>query len=313
MIIGVLVRRWFPDLRAEMERQRRVEALYAEVQEAHQEAQQAHEELQKTHDELQQAHDDLTRAQETRDALTHMIVHDMRTPLTNIITGLQTVQQFDDDAEVRAEFTQGALAGANRLLTMVNDLLDISKMEAGEMALRPERFLVADVLQDAAQTVDVLARDKGLTLQQETAPAGSDAAALTVEADRDIARRVLVNLVGNAIKFTPPGGTITLRAEPDDARPDRICVSVSDTGVGIPPEHQARVFDKFYQVRPGATGGVAATGLGLAFCKMAAEAHGGQIGLESTPGEGSRFYFTLPAAGAPAAAAVSAAAGAPAA
>lgn len=265
-ILGVLMRRWFPDLREEMTRQQRTEQLYAE----------------------------LKTLQQTRDALTHMIVHDMRTPLTNVITGLQTVRQLDDDPVLRAEFVGGALTGADRLLTMVNDLLDISKMESGEMTLSRERFALGDVLADAVEAVDVLARDKNLAVKQEVIQTGPEVP-LTVEADREKVRRVLVNLLGNAIKFTPQGGTITLRAEKNGD--GTVCVSVVDTGVGIPPEHQARVFDKFYQVRQGgAPSGGASTGLGLAFCKMAVEAHGGQIGLDSAPGRGSTFWFTLPAA-----------------
>lgn len=283
-IIGVLVRRWFPDLRAETTRQRNMERLYAE---------------------LQTSHEELKQAQESRDALAHMIVHDMRTPLTSVISGLQTVQTLGDDApDLREEFVEGALGGANRLLTMVNDLLDISKMESGEMALHRERFAVSGVLDEAARTVDALIHDKRLTLHRE-----EPSRPLFVNADREKVRRVLVNLVGNAIKFTPEGGTITLRAETNPAALDQVRVSVSDTGAGIAPEHQARIFDKFYQVKPGAsTGGVASTGLGLSFCKMAVEAHGGTIAVESAPGKGSRFWFTLSAAITPDAAPVSAAA-----
>ena len=203
------------------------------------------------------------------------------------------MQTLGDDApDLREEFVEGALTGANRLLTMVNDLLDISKMESGEIALHREVFPVARVLDDAARTVDALIRDKQLMLRREDA--GSP---LLVHADREKMRRVLVNLIGNAIKFTPDGGAITLRAHPDPAAPGFIRISVTDTGAGIAPEHQARIFDKFYQVKPGAaSGGVASTGLGLSFCKMAVEAHGGTIGVESAPGKGSRFWFTLPAA-----------------
>jgi signal transduction histidine kinase len=280
MIIGVLVRRWFPDLAAEMERQRRTEQLYAE---------------------LQGAHDELQAAQETRDALTHMIVHDMRTPLTSVITGLQTVRDLgEEDSALRAEFLDGALVGANRLLGMVNNLLDISKMESGEMVLHRQPVSVPEVLREAIDMVEALGRDKRIALRTEIAAAPGNAPTapgVTVLADRDIVRRVLVNLLGNALKFTPEGGSITVGAEPQQGSDGTVRVWVRDTGPGIAPEHQNRIFDKFYQVRPGATaGGVASTGLGLSFCRMAVEAHGGRIGVDSEPGQGSRFWFTLPAA-----------------
>lgn len=269
-ILVVLVRKWFPEMKADIGRQREVQQLYSE---------------------LQEAHDELKEAQEARDALTHMIVHDMRTPLTNVITGLQTVQQLEETSELGEEMVDGALNGANRLLIMVNDLLDIGKMESGEMTLDREQFPVHKVVEDATALVDALIREKNLTLRYETdLQDGAD----RVEADREKTRRVLVNLLGNAIKFTPDGGTITIRAEP--SADNAIALSVTDTGPGIAPEHQAKIFEKFYQVEPGAKGKTAATGLGLAFCKMAVEAQGGHIGVESEPGKGSRFWFTLPTA-----------------
>ena len=271
-IIGVLVRRWFPDLGVEMERQRRTEQLYVQLQEAHAE---------------------LKAAQETRDALTHMIAHDMRTPLTNIITGLQTVEQIEETSPLTGELVSGALTGADRLLSMVNDMLDISKLEAGEMSLRRERFPIGEVMADAEAMVAALAREKRLELRTEPVPPENEQV-LCVAADREKLRRVLVNLLGNAIKFTPSGGTVTLRAEGDAG--GAVCVSVCDTGPGIPAQHLDRIFDKFYQAEAGRSGSVAATGLGLTFCKLAVEAHGGRIGVESTVGEGSRFWFTLPAA-----------------
>ncbi|HXG24340.1 MAG TPA: HAMP domain-containing sensor histidine kinase [Chthonomonadales bacterium] len=269
-ILGVLIRRWFPNLAAEMERQQRTEQLY---------------------NELQKAHEELKSAQEARDALTHMIVHDMRTPLTNVITGIQTIQHLEPGSRVTGELMQGALTSANHLLIMVNDLLDLSKMEAGEMILHSERFPIREAVTEAVAMVDALAREKRLTLRLEGGLIRSGNG--MVEADKDKVRRVLVNLLSNAVKYTPDGGTIVVCAEQGADR--MIHVSVADTGVGISEEHLAHIFDKFYQVHARAPGGVASTGLGLAFCKMAIEAHGGQIGVESTLGKGSRFWFTLPA------------------
>lgn len=313
-IIGVLLRRWFPNLRAEMERQRDIEQLYGEVQQAHDELTQAHDEVQKSHDELTQAHDQLQQAREASEALTHMIVHDMRTPLTNVITGLQTVQMFEgdgpEDRELRGEFVGNALTGANRLLGMVNDLLDLSKMETGEMPLDREPFAVRVVMEDAAAFVDALARDKGINLRQEIVGGGDDGP--VVDADREKVRRVLVNLLGNSIKFTPEGGTVTLHAQPNGENIVRL--SVNDTGPGIAEEHRTRIFEKFYQIQGAQQTGkkVASTGIGLSFCKMAVEAHGGKIGVDSELGKGSSFWFTLPAA-APAAATAPAPTAAPAA
>jgi signal transduction histidine kinase len=171
---------------------------------------------------------------------------------------------------------------------MVNDLLDISKMESGEMSLYREDFPVSGVVQDAVSLVGVIAREKQqkivVDLQEGTE-------ALTLNADREKVRRVLVNLLGNAIKFTPEGGLITITARREG---EFLELSVTDTGPGIAREHQGRIFDKFYQVHDKQVRGTAATGLGLTFCKLAVEAMGGKIGLESEPEKGSRFWFTLP-------------------
>jgi signal transduction histidine kinase len=269
-IISVLLRRWFPALGAEMAQQQKTERLYTELQEAHEELQAAHE---------------------ARDALTHMIVHDMRTPLTNVISGLQTVQLVEPESPLATELVEGALTGANRLLEMVNDLLDISKMESGEMSLNRQHFPVKAVIDEAITLVDVLVREKNLSLREQIDGCdGADEG--VIDADREKVRRILVNLLGNAIKFTPEGGTIRLAVAP--TADGMLRLAVTDTGPGIPAEHQARIFDKFYQVDSKARAETASTGLGLTFCKLAVEAQGGHIGVESAPGQGSTFWFTLP-------------------
>lgn len=274
IIIAFILRRWFHDMEAEMRRQRRTDELYAD---------------------LQGAHAELQSAQQVQQELTEMIVHDMRTPLTNVISGLRTVAMLHDaPPELRDELLVGAREGAERLLRMVNDLLDVNRLEAGEMPLTWEQFPATDVMREAAGTVAALAAEKRLTLTVAPAPAG-----LQVRADRETTRRVLVNLLGNALKFTSGGGKVTLTAA---ARDGVVELAVTDTGEGIPPEHQARVFEKFYQVAAPAAGVRLSSGLGLTFCRLAVEAHGGRIGVESEVGRGSRFWFTLPQAATQAAA-----------
>lgn len=242
------------------------------------------------YESLRQQHLRLQELEKLREDLTHMIVHDLRSPLTAILGSLQTIEEglLGEAPPAIAELNRIALRSARTLLGLVNDLLDISKLESGTMRLdrvvvRPERLAAA-----AVEPLEPLLCERGLTLVRDFPP-GLPA----VAADEDLATRVLANLVGNAIKFTPRGGTITVGAR---AEGNAVAFQVSDTGIGIPPEHQATIFEKFGQVRTPGSNRTRSTGLGLTFCKMAVEAHGGTIRVESQPGKGSTFHFTLPRA-----------------
>ncbi|MBM3492884.1 MAG: HAMP domain-containing histidine kinase [Armatimonadetes bacterium] len=182
-----------------------------------------------------------------------------------------------------------ALTGANRLLLMVNDLLDISKMESGMMTLNPEVFQIRHPIDVAVTLVGPLAHEKDIAIEVQGGNIG-------VQADRELVRRVMVNLLGNALKFAPRNGKIAVAVERSGRA--TIKVSVTDNGPGIPVEHQLRIFEKFHQVGNGESNGLPSTGLGLTFCKMAIEVQGGNIGVQSAVGQGSTFYFTLPASGA---------------
>ena len=244
--------------------------------------------LKRQREELNRAYADLRQVEAMRDDLTSMIVHDLRTPLTSLLTGMQTLEMLGELSADQLELVWMAVTGGKTLLSLINDLLDIGKMESGTVELKRQEIAPAKLIDEAAAQVAALLVDKRLTLTKavpNTLP--------TLRADQDKLSRTLVNLLGNAIKFTPREGVITLAARYDPAQ-EAVIFSVSDTGEGIPKEAFARIFEKFGQVESRKGGRNMSTGLGLTFCKMAVEAHGGHIWVESEPGKGSIFSFTLP-------------------
>jgi len=235
---------------------------------------------------------DITEEQQLakfREDLTNMLVHDLRSPLTVIMGTLTLMERAN--SEDFARLRTMAQHSSERILKMVNELLDISKLESGQLVLHPTNIDVAALLNEVSARFAPLATEAAITLESDVAP-GLPA----ISADSEILQRVLSNLVDNAIKFTPDGGCIRLvaRCEAPDG-PNALLLSVSDSGPGIPLEVQGRLFEKFKQAgnTPGRRRG---TGLGLAFCKLAAEAHGGRIWVESTPGHGATFTIALPLA-----------------
>jgi len=233
----------------------------------------------------------LQRAEEMRDSLTAMLVHDLRTPLTTLIGPLEMLKDGDlgQLSEMQGEIVSMSLGSGQRLLGLVNELMDISKMEAGELKIRAEMLRPQDAIEKAVETVSLSQYGGGAPISTETAP---DTPLL--QADSELVTRVLINLLGNAIKFTPTSGKITVGATRDETDPQMVRLYVRDTGEGIPPEDVDRVFDKFGQVETRRAGRKQSTGLGLTFCKLAIEAHGGRIWVDSKLGEGSTFSFTLP-------------------
>jgi len=236
---------------------------------------------------LQDAFQRLQELERLRDDLTNMIIHDLRTPLTSVIAGMQTLEVMGDLEEGQQEMVAIAIGGGETLLGMINDLLDVEQMESGSMLLVLCELEAAPLIAEAVAQVASLSGYKSLSIIQ-SAP---DLPRFL--GDESKLRRVLVNLLGNAIKFTPANGTITVGARPsDDGR--AVLFSVSDTGEGIPADAFERIFEKFGQVESRKGGRMMSTGLGLTFCKLAVEAHGGQISVESVPGHGSTFSFSIP-------------------
>jgi signal transduction histidine kinase len=227
-----------------------------------------------------------------REDLTHMLIHDLRSPLTVMNGSLEILETVitSEDTDTIESLLQMAKRGTDRLLRMVNELLDIGKLESGQLILHPENVRAESLLKDVANRLAALAEINNITLEISVAP---DLPQLY--SDVEFIGRVLHNLLDNAIKFTPDDGRIRLWARLDPGHdPVALLVGVTDSGPGIPPEEQHRVFEKFQQTS--VTGRRVGTGLGLPFCKLAVEAHGGKIWVESEVGKGSSFIMRLPVA-----------------
>ncbi len=232
----------------------------------------------------------LERLQGQKDLLVHGLVHDLRQPLTAVVSGLQGVTEMDNLPEDGTrELVWIAQEGSSTLLHMVNDLLDVARMEAGAPLIQTERVPPDDFITPVAGLLEPLARRRGVTLR-----VALPAELPEVMGDGERLRRVVTNLLGNALKFTEEGGSVVVAACVDE-RAHALAVSVSDTGLGISAAEQHRIFDKF-SCGARNDGGRTSTGLGLYFCKLIVEAHGGKISVRSEPGQGATFTFSLPLA-----------------
>lgn len=215
------------------------------------------------------------------------VSHELRTPLHTIIgfSELLSEQTVGLLNEQQGRFVNHIHADALHLLELINDLLDLSKVEAGKLTLHPETLEIHHTVNEVINTLASAAKARNVSI--DAAP-GPD---LMVYADRLRVRQILANLIGNAVKFTPAGGAVRI----ESAAEGRFAkLSVIDTGIGIPKQEQEAIFDKFHQVRSGRKEAHEGTGLGLAITKHLVEQHGGAIRVESEPGRGSRFTFTLP-------------------
>jgi signal transduction histidine kinase len=248
----------------------------------------------KLHDqkvELSRMNVELIRANKLQTEFLANMSHELRTPLTSIIAFAELLhdQAEEEGRTEQAENLQDIMECSHQLLTMINDLLDMAKIEAGQMVVKPGVIELAEVAAGVERTILPLARKKNIAVANLISwelP--------LVWADPDRLRQIFLNLAGNAVKFTHPGGKITLAAEVTDGG---VTCLVTDTGIGISAEEQAYIFDRFRQADSSSTRSHAGTGLGLALAKNLVELHQGRIWVKSSLGEGSIFGFTLKIAG----------------
>jgi PAS domain S-box-containing protein len=241
-------------------------------------------------EDLRRARAAAESANQTKSEFLAKMSHELRTPLNSIIGFSEMLgdQTFGALNEKQGRYVDNVLSSGRQLLNLINDILDLSKVEAGRMELTPTPFEVAGALDDARTRMESLARQKHHTIDVEV-----EAGLPALTADPGKFRQIMDNLLSNAIKFTPNGGRIHVAARRAPAG-DGVEVVVTDTGIGIKPEDQGRIFLEFEQLDNAYVREQQGTGLGLALTRKLVELHGGRIGVESQPGKGSTFRFVLP-------------------
>jgi len=215
--------------------------------------------------------------------------HELRTPLTAVLGFSRLVEDQPELSPTTRSYVARVSNAGKALMATVNDILDFSRLEAGQVEIKPVAMALSDLARETVELFEAQAVDKGLSLHLS----GLQGLPSQVTADPDRLRQVLLNLIGNAVKFTEAGSVEVVLAY--DLEASRLSVAVSDTGPGMPAERVGQLFQRFSQIDGAATRRHGGTGLGLAICKGLVEAMGGEIGVESREGQGSRFWFSVPA------------------
>ena len=236
------------------------------------------------HDEVEENYHKLKASEELRDGLVHMIVHDLRSPLFGIHGNLE-LHELDHGADQSGnEYVSSALRETKRMIGMVNDLLDIHRLENHQMPIRRTSCELEKAANQAIETLGAVLTPDQVTIEK-------DQDSMVCPADNDIIVRIFANLFTNAAKFSPVGSPIHVSI--GWVSRDAFLVEIFDNGPGIPLGEEQTIFEKFGQV-PDSKGKQPSSGLGLNFCKLAIEAHGGRIGVDNRMEGGSRFWFILP-------------------
>jgi len=271
-------------------------AIACERASAHHNTRRLAVEVRQTAKRLEELNTELDGAMKTKDQFLSNISHELRTPLNSIIGFTDLLLTEDLGAPLSAQqrdFLDTVGRNGRQLLQLINELLDLQRIAAGRMELKPEPVQLVGMLTEAANSVQAQAQKHRHTLVVAPPPAE-----LRVQADPGRVRQVLLNLLSNAIKFTPDGGRITVVAAPVNGGGaiSEVRIAVSDTGIGIAAEDQPKLFKEFSQLDASASRKYEGTGLGLALSRQLVELHGGTMGVESEMGKGSTFWFTLPQA-----------------
>jgi signal transduction histidine kinase len=241
-------------------------------------------EVTKQRDELEAAYRNLSELEKLRDGLVHMVVHDMRTPLSamNLFFGMLSPEWTS--TPIFKKMLPNMKAQCDELCGMVTSVLDVSRLESCQMPVHPEAIDLGSLAHTVLARMGGLAREHQVSIHTPVQP-------VIARCDRELIDRILQNLLTNALKFTPKSGCIRIDLTAEEKW---ACLSIADTGPGIPAAYHQKVFEKFGQVEARKEGQSPSSGLGLTFCKLAVEANQGTIQLESEPGRGSTFHLRLP-------------------
>lgn len=231
---------------------------------------------------------EMKRLERVRSEFLGNVSHELRTPIFSIQGYLETLLDGAlEDKAVSRQFVQRAYSNAERLNVLLGDLIDISKIESGEMRLSFRYFSLNEMLRDTVHSLEYEAEQRKVTLTLET----ESISGVTVYGDKERITQVVTNLLQNAIKYNVDGGSVTVQAT--TSKEKEVTVKVIDTGIGIPSEHLPRIFERFYRVDKDRSRAVGGTGLGLAIVKHILEAHQSAFGAESEVGKGTTIWFTL--------------------
>ena len=281
------VRQFASALSAKWEAEQRLEGIHAQLESR----------VKERTRQLQEAYEDLKKLDTMKDAFLSSVSHELRTPLTSIRSFSEILLRYDEvDAQDRQEFLEIINTEAERLTRLINDLLDLSRIESGRMVWHDDLMSLAEVIRETVRAQHCALQEKSLRLTLDT----PDDLPF-IFADRDRVQQVITNLLGNAIKFSFDGGEIRIRTERFQGKRSReasewIRVSVSDRGIGIEEKDRELIFDKFRQgLNDHLTEKPKGTGLGLPICKEIVAYYDGNLWVEGRKGEGSTFFFTLPA------------------